>query len=103
MGREAGGRDDVIAMGAHAMARRVGCPKRMVFGPCGGVRSGGGCEVDERPCPFVPEPAPTWPTDVEPDGERRADREDAPHLHRGGAGGSALVAPIVVCDGRPAE
>jgi len=29
------------------------CPKRMMHGPCGGVTSDGGCEVDARPCPFV--------------------------------------------------
>jgi 5,10-methylenetetrahydrofolate reductase len=30
-----------------------GCPKRMVFGPCGGVRSGGSCELDDQlPCPW---------------------------------------------------
>ncbi|MCD2196690.1 methylenetetrahydrofolate reductase C-terminal domain-containing protein [Actinomycetospora endophytica] len=29
------------------------CPKRMVFGPCGGVRSSGGCEMDaDLPCPW---------------------------------------------------
>ena len=30
-----------------------GCPKRMTYGPCGGVDDDGGCEVDARPCPFV--------------------------------------------------
>ncbi len=29
------------------------CPKSMTFGPCGGVDAAGGCEVDERPCPFL--------------------------------------------------
>jgi methylenetetrahydrofolate reductase (NADPH) len=46
-----------------------GCPKRMVFGPCGGVRPDLSCELDLRPCPFahrgeVPawaEPAPRPP------------------------------------------
>ena len=43
----------------------------MSYGPCGGVRNDGGCEVDQRPCPFperpmtVPEHRPsaavTWP------------------------------------------
>lgn len=32
----------------------------MVFGPCGGVRADGGCEVDSRPCPFLTEGAPPW-------------------------------------------
>lgn len=29
------------------------CPKKMVYGPCGGVRDDDSCEVDERPCPFA--------------------------------------------------
>jgi 5,10-methylenetetrahydrofolate reductase len=38
------------------------CPKRMVFGPCGGVRDDASCEMDSRPCPFaaLAEPLP-WP------------------------------------------
>ncbi|ORM34742.1 methylenetetrahydrofolate reductase [Williamsia sp. 1135] len=28
------------------------CPKRMVFGPCGGIRDDRSCEIDARPCPF---------------------------------------------------
>lgn len=31
------------------------CPKRMVYGPCGGVRTDGGCEMRPGPCAF---PAP---------------------------------------------
>jgi methylenetetrahydrofolate reductase (NADPH) len=41
--------------------RRPGCPKRMVFGPCGGVRDGGGCEMAEHPCVFLDPPLPVWP------------------------------------------
>lgn len=38
----------------------AGCPKHMVHGPCGGVGADGGCEVGDRPCPFVgAEPTPT--------------------------------------------
>ena len=45
-----------------------GCPKRMVFGPCGGVRLDGRCEMDDRACVFVDETAsmPLWPTAPEP-------------------------------------
>lgn len=32
----------------------------MIFGPCGGVRPGGACEVDDRPCPFVTEVSLPW-------------------------------------------
>ncbi|MGI8456720.1 MAG: methylenetetrahydrofolate reductase C-terminal domain-containing protein [Propionibacteriaceae bacterium] len=31
---------------------RPGCPKQMVYGPCGGVRVDGRCEMAERPCVF---------------------------------------------------
>jgi methylenetetrahydrofolate reductase (NADPH) len=39
----------------------AGCPKRMVYGPCGGVRSDDGCEMLAAPCVFarldaLPEP-----------------------------------------------
>ncbi|SFP15589.1 Methylene-tetrahydrofolate reductase C terminal [Geodermatophilus dictyosporus] len=40
--------------------RRTGCPKRMVFGPCGGVRDDGRCEVAEHRCVFLDDPAPHW-------------------------------------------
>ena len=37
------------------------CPKRMVYGPCGGVTAEGGCEVDAAlPCPFVDAPTVRW-------------------------------------------
>lgn len=32
----------------------------MVYGPCGGVGPNGGCEVDDRPCPFVADPVVAW-------------------------------------------
>ena len=31
----------------------TGCPKRMVYGPCGGVRSDGACEMVAATCVFV--------------------------------------------------
>jgi 5,10-methylenetetrahydrofolate reductase len=44
------------------MRRREGCPKRMMMGPCGGVRAGGGCEVIPEPCVFGT--PVTWPGPV---------------------------------------
>ncbi|MBM9467780.1 methylenetetrahydrofolate reductase C-terminal domain-containing protein [Nakamurella leprariae] len=38
---------------ADSTAPVAGCPKRMVFGPCGGVRSAGGCEMADHPCVFL--------------------------------------------------
>ncbi|QXG75406.1 methylenetetrahydrofolate reductase C-terminal domain-containing protein [Modestobacter sp. L9-4] len=45
---------------------RPGCPKRMVFGPCGGVRDDGGCEVAPHPCVFLDPPWPRWTAPAAP-------------------------------------
>jgi 5,10-methylenetetrahydrofolate reductase len=40
------------------------CPKRMTYGPCGGVEPDGGCEVPDHPgrrCVFVDGPVVHWP------------------------------------------
>jgi 5,10-methylenetetrahydrofolate reductase len=42
-------------------AARLGCPKRMVFGPCGGVRDDERCELAEHRCVFLDEPLVRWP------------------------------------------
>ena len=36
------------------------CPKHMVYGPCGGVRPDGACELGDRACPFVDAPLVRW-------------------------------------------
>jgi hypothetical protein len=43
-----------------------GCPKRMVYGPCGGVGSDGGCEVGDHACVFLGRDLPRWPSDLPP-------------------------------------
>jgi methylenetetrahydrofolate reductase (NADPH) len=52
------------------MMPHPGRPKRMVYGPCGGVRPSGGCEVDGAlPCPWAGEaaaPPPAWAGPVPP-------------------------------------
>lgn len=42
----------------------AGCPKRMVYGPCGGVRSHDRCEMVDDPCVFIGDSAalPGWPS-----------------------------------------
>ena len=38
------------------------CPKQMTFGPCGGVRDDGSCEMRAHPCPFATDTVPVpWP------------------------------------------
>lgn len=37
---------------------RPGCPKRMVYGPCGGVKVDLSCELGPSPCPFATDPHP---------------------------------------------
>ena len=43
------------------ITERPGCPKRMVFGPCGGVRQDGRCEMNDTPCAFIDSPSQGWP------------------------------------------
>jgi methylenetetrahydrofolate reductase (NADPH) len=43
------------------VASDVGCPKRMTYGPCGGVREDLSCEMERKPCPFaVDDTAVPW-------------------------------------------
>jgi methylenetetrahydrofolate reductase (NADPH) len=54
---------------APAAPETAGCPKHMVYGPCGGVRPDLSCEVDRRPCPFarLAEPIPWAGTSAVPE------------------------------------
>ena len=42
-------------------AGHLGCPKRMVFGPCGGVRDDERCELVQDRCVFLDQPLVRWP------------------------------------------
>lgn len=61
-----------------------GCPKHMVYGPCGGVRADEACEIDDRRCPFTRVPLARW-----------AGPEAAPS---GRAGDLAAGGPLIVTD-----
>ncbi len=63
-----------------------GCPKAMVYGPCGGVRADGGCEVDDRRCVFVDAVEGTPP---------------GPATARDGGPGPAARALLQIMDRRP--
>lgn len=45
---------------------RDACPKRMTYGPCGGVRTDLGCEVVPERCAFADGPLPSWPGEPAP-------------------------------------
>ncbi len=61
------------------------CPKRMLFGPCGGVRRDGRCEVDDRRCSFMDSDVIRW----------TGGRPTAPPAIRDST-------PLIICDVRPA-
>lgn len=74
----------VLALSQH---RLPGCPKRMVYGPCGGVRRNGDCEMVAEPCVF----------------ERLADppvqpANDAQDAGPGPGSSSGWQAPLVLTD-----
>src|SRR4051812_45762237 len=63
------------------------CPKHMVFGPCGGVRPGGECEVGGIPCPFV----------------RRLPVRYRPRPIERSSPAPSTGRPVVIVDARPLE
>jgi 5,10-methylenetetrahydrofolate reductase len=72
------------------MRQSAECPKHMEFGPCGGVRADGACEVDVGRCTFVDQPLRRWPTDAAAPGDR-------------GEGGDTSAVAMVVTDVRPRD
>ena len=44
----------------HALPEASTCPKRMVYGPCGGVRDDLSCELGTVTCPFTDGDAVAW-------------------------------------------
>ncbi len=60
---------------------RFDCPKKMIYGPCGGVRSDGECEMQSAPCVF--DSTPTWEP-MYPQGTAMPD--------------AAVTAPLVLTD-----
>jgi Methylene-tetrahydrofolate reductase C terminal len=69
-------------------AGRLGCPKRMVFGPCGGVRDDERCEVAEHRCVFVGALPVAWDRPVLP----------VPPPRPGGLLERAREGPVVLVD-----
>ncbi len=65
-----------------------GCPKRMVYGPCGGVRTDLTCEMVPNRCPFTSRDPVTW----RPDAGLSGGRELAAEMARAGIALSARVA-----------
>ena len=52
--------DTSSCMGPPAMAPEPDCPKRMVYGPCGGVRADLSCEMGPFVCPFTRRAPIAW-------------------------------------------
>jgi methylenetetrahydrofolate reductase (NADPH) len=81
-----------------------GCPKRMVYGPCGGVRDDLSCEMGTFRCPFTERPPVEWLPDPGLSGGRKL----AAEMNRAGialsaaSGGSLLATaatrPVVLTD-----
>ena len=66
----------------------------MIYGPCGGVRPDGDCEVGGRPCPFVGQSTVAWT-----DGDRaRLDRPAAPDVAASALLDTARRRPVVLTD-----
>ena len=68
----------------------MSCPKNMTYGPCGGVRRDGGCEIGGLACPFVSAPLRVW--DALSSGETTTPNPAALTLRASLARGRAVIA-----------
>jgi methylenetetrahydrofolate reductase (NADPH) len=75
-----------------AVVGRLGCPKRMVFGPCGGVRDDERCELAEHRCVFLDEPAVLWPHPP----ARQSSASSAVSFLSGAAAGAVILSDLSV-------
>ena len=82
------------------MAALLDCPKRMEYGPCGGVEFDGTCEVAPHPCVFLDLPTVRWHgiASTEPPGH--SDPVPPAPVSAGAVDMRALLAtrPVVVAD-----
>ena len=74
------------------MGALADCPKRMTYGPCGGVRPDGACEVGAQQCAFHSIPLPAWSRPAEDPGPGGDPNPRAPALAASLARGGAVVA-----------
>ena len=76
------------------------CPKKMEYGPCGGVEFDGSCEVAPHPCVFLDLPTVRWHGVASAEAPGRSDPVPPPPLSSGAPEMRQLMAarPIVVAD-----
>ena len=76
------------------------CPKRMEYGPCGGVEFDGTCEVAPHPCVFLALPTVRWHGVASTEAPGHSDPVPAPPVSSGATAMRQLMAtrPIVVAD-----
>jgi 5,10-methylenetetrahydrofolate reductase len=75
----------------------MGCPKNMLFGPCGGVREDGRCEVAEHACTFL-DGTPAWSADAVGGADRRTLAAPPSTPTRSALLQTALTRPVVLTD-----
>ena len=76
------------------------CPKRMEYGPCGGVEFDGTCEVAPHPCVFLDLPTVRWHGIASSEEPGRSDPVPAAPVSEGGVRMRELMStrPVVIAD-----